>query len=742
MKNLITLFLVFISFKSFAEPLAHYIDTLIGTASNPTAHLAGISEQRGNTQPSAVVPFGMIQWGPDTTNPHAGSYNYGDKEIKGLSLTHLSGPGCANANEVSILPHLNAKFNHVTPKSFSHQNEKAQAGYYSVKFDDGILVELTGAERSGLGRFSFPDSSNPTISINLTETVTGVKGGKVFSRGENKVGGWANGGNFCGSANSYKVYFAMEFDSNISKLKSFGNVSLISFKSGKPLLMKVAISYVSEENAWENLESEIPGWDFRQVRKEAVVKWEVRLNKIIISGATDTQKRIFYTAFYHALLHPNIYSDVNGEYLGFDQKVYKTETTHYANFSGWDIYRTQIPFLAFLFPEITSEIVQSHILDASRCGGFPKWSQNNNETAVMAGDSGPIIVSNAYAFGARDFDQGSALEIMKKQGLTPGVSCQGRQIRPGLKDYLKIGYVPHNIFGVFRLTEFANTGQVHVGSPSATIEYAITDFAISQFAKSQGDEDAHETFLSHANNWQNVFDANVGHIRPKYRSGRWKKPFNLFSGRGYTEGSAAQYTYSIPFAQRELVGKFKNEEILERLEDFFSKLNNWGRSPHLWIGNQPGYGAPWIYYWLGKPEKTQDVLTRIFNETFTDGPEGLPGNDDLGSTSSWYIFASMGLYPGIPGLGGFLLGKPIYPKVSITLSNGKILELDNANGASSDLYLHEVLFEESSLDSTWIPWETLKNGGKLSFKVGDKSSLWGTSFKSFPPSYGDFILKN
>ncbi|MFI5391822.1 MAG: glycoside hydrolase domain-containing protein, partial [Bacteriovoracales bacterium] len=202
------------------------------------------------------------------------------------------------------------------------------------------------------------------------------------------------------------------------------------------------------------------------------------------------------------------------------------------------------------------------------------------------------------------------------------------------------------------------------------------------------------------------------------------------------------YTYSIPFAQRELLSKFKKDEISKRLEEFFSKLNNWGRSPYLWIGNQPGYGTPWIYYWLGEPEKTQDVLNRILNETFTDGPEGLPGNDDLGSTSSWYIFASMGLYPGIPGFGGFLVGKPIYPKVSITLPNGKILELDNANGASSDLYLHEVLFEGTSLDSTWMPWETLKNGGKLSFKVGDKSSLWGTNPKSYPPSYGDFILKN
>ncbi len=742
MKKIIILFAIFLSSISFAGPLAHYVDTRIGTASNPTAHLAGIGEQRGNTQPSAAVPFGMIQWGPDTTNPHAGSYNYSDNEIKGFSLTHLSGPGCTNANEVSLLPLINAKFNKVKPKSFSHQNEMAQAGFYSVKFDDGILVELTGKERSGLGRFTFPESANPTISINFRKTNTQVHGGKVYSRGENKVGGWANGGNFCNIGNSYKIYFAMEFNSDIANLKSFGKVSLISFKSGKPLLMKVAISYVSEENAWENLEAEMSGWDFRQVKKEAVVKWEVILNRIIISGASDAQKRIFYTAFYHALQHPNIYSDVNGEYLGFDQKVHKTETTHYANFSGWDIYRTQIPFLAFLFPELTSEIIQSHILDASRCGGFPKWSQNNTETGVMAGDSGPIIVSNAYAFGARNFDQSTALEIMKRQGLTPGVSCQGYEIRPGLKDYLERGYVPHNLTGIFRLTQFGNTGQVFVGSPSATIEYATTDFAISQFAKSLGDEDAYRTFLSHANNWQNVFDQEVGYIRPKHRNGKWKKRFNLYSGKGYTEGSAAQYTYAIPFAQRELVGKFKNEEILTRLEGFFSKVNNWGRSPHLWIGNQPGYGAPYIYYWLGKPEKTQDVLNRIFTETFTDGPEGLPGNDDLGSTSTWYLFSSMGLYPGIPGLGGFLISKPIYSKVSITLPGGKLLELDNSQGASPSLYLQDVEFEGFSLNSTWIPWENLKNGGKLSFKVGDKESLWGTSVKSFPPSYGDFINQN
>ncbi len=742
MKKLIIIVSHFFCIGIFAEELTTYVDTRIGTASNPSAPRAFIGEQRGNTQPTGVVPFGMVQWGPDTTNNHSGSYTYSDDKIIGLSLTHLSGPGCSNAGELSILPFDSEKYSKSIPKSFSHNNEKAQAGYYSVIFDDGILAEISSTERTGHGRFTFPKTATPSLSINVEKTGTWKKSGFIKTVGSKRLEGWVLGGNFCHQKRKYKTYFAIDFNQPLKFLGANDGISILKFEKGRlPLEMKVGLSYVSEKNAWLNLENENPDWDFEKTKSEAIDKWEQKLKTIRLSEeSTFSQKRIFYTALYHSLLHPNIYSDVNGDYLGFDQKIHNTSESNlknfYANFSGWDIYRTQIPLLAFLFPEITSEIIQSYILSGDQCGGLPKWANNNTETGIMAGDPGPLIIANSFAFGARNFDTQKALTLMKKGALIPKTACQGYEIRPGLKDYLKIGYVPRNLTGIFRLRDFSNTGQVYIGAASATLEYTTADFAISQFAKELGDKESFEHFYKTANNWQNLFDGETNLIRPRFRNGNWQRDITLDSYRGYTEGSAGQYTWTIPYAIKELIRNFKNDNlVMARLDEFFKELNAWSRIGHLWIGNQPGYSVPWLYHYMGRPDKTQDILERIFNETFKDGPDGLPGNDDLGSTSSWYVWSAIGLYPGIPGVGGFFISKPQYPQVVITLSNGHILELTSNTTLG---HIQDLKYNGKPYSSLWIPYKELKWGGQFNFVVGQLPNLWGINNTETLPSYGDF----
>jgi predicted alpha-1,2-mannosidase len=739
MKIKICLFIFFATTNLFAADLTHFVDTRIGTAFTSGRFSGDSQEGRGNVQPSAAVPFGMVQWGPDTAKPDAGSYIYEDTNIKGFSLTHLSGPGCFSTGELSILPLVDEKVLKIKPIPFSHSDEKAQAGYYSVLLSNKILVELTSTERTGFGRFTFPTTGNTTLTISTRRTGTGLKRGKINLLDSKKISGWVNGGNFCSTKNKYKVFFAIELDTPIESHNKILGLLALRFNS-KSVQMKVGISYVSEKNAWLNLQTENPGWDFKSTKSQAVSKWQSALSKIQVEGdKLEKEKRIFYTALYHSLLHPNIYSDVNGEYMGFDNKVHQTKnsTIQYANFSGWDIYRTQIQLLAAFYPERASEIAQSLINDAQQCGAFPRWSNNNTETGVMIGDPGSIIIANTYAFGARNFEVKEALEFMKKSGLNPETTCNGKHARPGLKEYLELGYVPYSP-RILKLNDIKVTGPAFLQSASTTLEYASADFAVSQFAKSLGDKEAAKAFYAHANNWQNLFDPQTGYIRPKKYNKSWLSKFNPIKKRGFSEGNSVQYTWMIPFAPRELIGLMGQEKSVEsRLDSFFEKLNAYDSQPHLWIGNEPAFSVPWLYHWMGTPHKTQKVISRILNEHFSDEAGGIPGNDDLGATSSWYVFAAMGIYPAIPGVGGFAINKPLFPQIEISLDFGRKIRIETSG--NEDL-VQNVTLNGSAYSKTWIPWSELEKGGNLHFKVGKGLSQWGTQATDMPPSYEDFKL--
>jgi predicted alpha-1,2-mannosidase len=476
---------------------------------------------------------------------------------------------------------------------------------------------------------------------------------------------------------------------------------------------------VSSENAWQNLKAELPGWDFDQVRADANRRWNHVLGRILVDGGSERDKKVFYTALYHSLLHPNLSSDVNGQYLGFDGAVHSG--THYANFSGWDIYRSQIQLLALLFPERTGEIVQSLIEDAGQCGALPKWANNNDETGIMVGDPGPILVANAFAFGADHFDQQSALALMAKSALVPGTRCNGHEIRPHLKDYLERGFIPQEVFSL-------------VGWSSTLLEYASSDFAISRYARALGDPTLAASVFSHSANWKNIFDQKSGLIRPKLGGG-WLTPFSASFPWGFTEGNSAQYSWMIPFdVASEIEFWGGNSAAIERLDSFTTRLNAYMYSPHLWIGNEPGFLAPWLYDWMGASGETQKLLARIRTESFSDEAGGLPGNDDLGATSSWYVWNVLGLYPAIPGVGGFAVSQPAFPRIRIHLESGGLLEL----ATHSQGVIQALEIDGSTWGRSWIPWEILKDGARLSFELGPAASSWAASSDGAPPSFARY----
>jgi predicted alpha-1,2-mannosidase len=498
--------------------------------------------------------------------------------------------------------------------------------------------------------------------------------------------------------------------------------------------MKVGISFVSIANAEANLAKEIPGWDFDAVREAAKQKWTKTLNLIQADGGTPEQRTIFYTGVYHSLLAPTVFSDENGDYTGFDWKVRRLPPgrKQFANFSDWDIYRNTIQFQTLLFPEQTSQMMESLVHDAQQSGWLPRWSPANDNAYIMGGDSSAILLSEAYAFGARDFDLKSALHYMLKGAFDPGKGLHNYPERPGLQDYMTKGYVP--------------TSKDEESGASYTLEYANADFAVSRFAAALGDHKDASVLLKRAQNWRNLFDKDTGWIRPRTEDGKSIEGFDpdhLLPHRvkqdpsdqmGFEEGSTWQYSFMLPFNYAGLLREMGGDDkVVPRLDKFFEKLSGWAL-PNFTVTNEPDFCAPYAYLWAGAPWKTQQVLDRIRKETFTTRRDGLPGNDDLGATSGVYVWNAIGIYPEIPGVGGFTIGTPMFSRVTMHLGNGKTLEI---SGKGTGIYVHRVQVNGVPHASSWLKLSQLsapKN--TLLFELRQEPDhAWATKPSDFPPSF-------
>ncbi len=727
------------------------VDPMIGTAND------------GNTYPGATAPFGMIQWSPDTSQNF---YYYGDKAIRGFSVTHLSGAGCPLYGDMPILP-MSARpgetldLEHPATAAFGHAREIAQAGYYSVVLDDGTRVELTTSDRSGMARLTFPKgkragvlvngagSASSDVHISFLPPVGREQDGESLGlKSDGVLTGTVTSGGFCGSPTKYTLHVAFAFENkpverafwqdgklvaDASKVAGRRAAAWVDLGDGPVQVLKVGLSYVSEEKARANLKSELPGWDFDAAKRRAQERWEKALGKIDIVAANEDDRKIFYTGLYHELIGQTLFSDVDGEYMGFDGKVHRLhagQKGQYTNISDWDVYRNTVQLQALLFPQEASDLAQSLVNDAEQLGSYPRWVAANDSTYVMGGDSPPTILASVYAFGAKNFDAKTALKYAVKAATTPGLGQHGKLERVNLPEYLKLGYIPAS-------------SEISV---SETLEDTSADFAIAQLAGALGDTADRELMLKHAGNWRNLLDPETRWMRPRLADGSWLQGFDAEKSlpkrgnasvstdqAGFEEGNTYQYTFMLPFDYAGLFKAIGDDAVVEkRLDHFFEKLVCWGE-PCFNMANEPDFVTPYAYTFLGKPWKTAAVMTRIEKETFNTTPGGIPGNDDLGATSGVYLWNAMGMYPAIPGLGGVVLGTPRYAKTTVHLSNGRTLTITR-HGAG--IYVQAVTLNGKPYASAWVKAAALLDAdARMDFTMSETpGSAWGTAAKDRPPS--------
>jgi predicted alpha-1,2-mannosidase len=784
---------------------AALVNPLIGTAAG------------GNTFPGAVLPFGMFSWSPENTRGQQGraaapgGYHYEAMRIRGFSLTHLSGTGCRGASgDIPFMPFTSEiatspstdDTSAIYASNFAHGDESATAGSYRVKLESGVAVQLAATLRSGAARFAYPAGTPAAMLVRTSDTQIGSSDAEVLiDTNARTITGSVTSGNFCGYLSPagrrsyYTLYFAAVFDRPFASTGTWQDAELrpattaarggttygsegypppgkgsggwVTFAPGSTVNVRVGISYVSLENARRNLAEEQPAnATLESVARDARAAWNGMLGRIQVTGGTDTQRRIFYTALYHSLLHMNVFSDVNREYAGFDGKTYRvrgSRSAQYANFSGWDVYRSQVQLVALLDPKIASDMAQSLLNQAGANNGvWDRWTHNSGATAVMEGDASPPAVASIAAFGARDFDMKGALASLARAATNPtaldlsntgcNVMCQGQ--RPSLDKWLSIHYIP--------------TVSNAWGGAGETLEDVTADFALAQLARMVGDTATHDEFVARSDYWRNIFNPSPtivetpqrgrrggdappprdpekpqpgGYIQNRNEDGSWPD-LDPASSRGFAEGSAVQYTWMIPFNLRGLVDVMGgNDKANARLDAFFKRPDGtWALSRsgglHAELSNEPSIAAPFVYLYTGQPHKTQEIVRHVQNTLWKDAPDGIPGNDDLGAMSSWFVWTAMGLYPGIPGRAELFVTAPLFPRIVVRRASGQTITIDASGASAEAAFVRSLEINGTPSMRAWLPESFAIKGGALRFVIEAKpSTAWGSAAADQPPSF-------
>lgn len=768
---------------AFVADPASLVDPLIGSANG------------GNTFPGAVVPFGMLQWSPETTRgdhtrvPAPGGYQYDARRVRGFALTHLSGTGCRGASgDVPFMPVTRAVDSSPSDDTadrlyavpFAHANERASAGAYRVRLASGVGVELAASERSGIASFSYPAGSPAALLVRASDSEVGSSDAHVHvDVAGRRISGSVTSGNFCGYIDPvdrrsyYTLYFVAEFDRPFAEhgiwredevtaggidvsggttygtdgypVAGKGSGAYVAFDSASAasVTVRVGISYVSEAGAAANLRAEIPaGTTLDAVARRAHDAWNRALGRVRIAGGTGDEQRIFYTALYHALLHPNLFSDANGDYTGLDRRVHAVagrQHAQYANFSGWDVYRSQLQLLALLEPDVASDVAESLLNQATQNdGAWDRWTHNSGATHVMEGDPSPPAVAGIVAFGGTAFDVEAAYQSLKRAATVPTavdassegcpVECVGQ--RPALDRWLTLHYVP--------------AGANAWGGAGETLEDVTADFSLAQLARFLGhDADAAE-FTRRSAYWRNVFNPAAlqgnGYVQDRNADGTWTA-FDPATERGFAEGSSAQYTWMVPFDAHglfELMGGM--ERATARLDAFFHApdgawaLTGLGQR-YAELANEPSTGAPWLYDFAGRPDKAEAVVRAAMTQLWNATPYGIPGNDDLGAMSAWYVWSAMGLFPGIPGRAELLVGSPLFRQIRIARGNGVAMAIDAPAAKSDAPFVTALRVDGAPTGRPWLPATFIARGGTLEFALSSSASGWGRDPADAPPSF-------
>lgn len=742
--------LLFISATACAQDYSRYADPFVGTGGH------------GHTFPGAIVPFGMVQLSPDTRLTGwdgCSGYHYSDSVIYGFSHTHLSGTGCSDYGDVLMMPTSGKViFGHNNYRShFSHSNETASPGYYSVLLDKhDIKAELTATKRTGLHKYTFPKSTQSNIIIDLNHRDL-LKEGEININGDREITGHRYSSSW---ADKQHVYFVIQFskafkNSGISK----GGVLSKNRHHGKGLLMRayvsfetaegeviyarVGISAVSIEGARKNLEAEQPDWNFDKVREAAKAEWNKELGKIAIETTDTSVMRTFYSSMYHVMTSPNLYQDVDGKYRGQDQQIHEGKGyEQYTVFSIWDTYRALHPLLTLIDRKRTGDFVNSFLSQYDQGGLLPVWELAGCETNCMIGYHSVSVINDAYQKGITGFDANKALDAMKKSALVSKHQIyqyrKGKSIMQLVSRYrYAVGWDDYGKYGYIRY----HSGRESV---SKTLEYSYDDWCIAQMAKKLGKTEDYLIFSKRAQNYKNLLDSTTGFMRAKQK--HFEKHFDPYAiNLRYTEGNAWQYSFYVP---QDLSGQMKMLGSKERLSTMLDSLFNTssvlhgrkqvdvtglvGQYAH---GNEPSHQIAYEYDYTGQPWKTQSRVRYIMKNLYRDQPDGLEGNDDCGQMSAWYVFSAVGFYPVCPGSDEYAIGSPLVSKAVIHFENGNSFTVKTVNNAAGNVYISAAKLNGVNYTKSYIRYEDLVKGGEIEFTMSDTPNKnWGSAEGDVPVS--------
>ncbi|WP_206785106.1 GH92 family glycosyl hydrolase [Amycolatopsis sp. MtRt-6] len=732
----------------------------------------------GNTFPGASAPFGMVQVSPDTGGQ--GGYDYLQNSIHGFSQTHLSGVGCGVMGELPIMPTTGAVDNvdkNAYRSEYGHDDEHAEPGYYRVGLKKyGIDAELTATARTGWQRYTFPSTGQANVLFNTGQANQSVKDSEIHVVGDRTLEGRVKAGGFCAGHDEHTVYFTATFDRPFSSFGTWrgstrtpggrdaagtgGNGAWASFDAttDHDVVLKVGLSYTGLDGARKNLAAETRDYDFDATRAALHQQWADRLGAIKIAGGTTERQTAFYTALYHAQLHPNLAGDTDGAYTGFDGKVHTASGyTPYQNFSLWDTYRPQNQLLELLEPQVARDVALSVVAIGRDGGWLPRWALAESETNIMTGDPVTPFLVEAWSKGLLAGHEEEAYALLKKNATSTPPADSPYNGRSGVNYYNERGYIPSGLtLGTDCAAKGGDNDCAHPAS--ATMEYAAADASLALMARGLGHGADARMFADRGQWYRNLWDSSIGQFRPRTTEGTFVTPYNpVDAGHQFHEGGAYQYQWLVPQDPAGLVSLMGGRTATEqRLDSFFSYGNllkdpagtarkDWIASPYDYYGkatynpnNEPDLLAPYMYNWVGAPAKTATVV-RAAMTLFTTGPDGMTGNDDLGTMSAWYVFSSLGLYPTMSGANFLALSSPQFESATVRIgqygsAQGGTLTVSAPGASDANRYIQSVSLNGRDVRQTSLDWAALAHGGTLSHKLGSRPSSWGTSVSAAPPS--------
>lgn len=690
----------------------------------------------GHVFVGANVPFGAIQLGPQNIFKGwdwCSGYHYSDSIIVGFNHSHLSGTGCSDLGDVILMPFIGAvrttsgtqdNIEGSCSSYYRHANEKAAPGYYSVKLDNGVKVELTATERVGMHHYIYPEGT-ARLLINLKDG----NDNKTFDTYMKKIdANTIEGYRFVkGWSPMRKVFFYMKLNRPIESLQLFHSDAAAGFdslngdsikgvvtfgKGVKDVLVKVSLSSVSCANAKANMDAELPAWDFNQVHQAAIDKWNRQLSSISAQTNDNRAKKIFYTAMYHASFFPCLYCDVNGEFRGMDDKIYSdTKWTNYSIFSLWDTYRTFDPLMTILNPKMMGNFVNSFLSIYDQNGKLPIWPLQSGETECMPGYSSIPIIADCYLKGIGGFDAERALKDM--------VASATYDKQNGVTYVKTMGYIPAD--------------KIHEAT-SIAMEYAADDWGLAEMAKKMGKEDIYKTFIARGHYYEKYFDKSIRFVRPKLADGSWRTPYDPFNSihsvGDFTEGTGWQYTFFVPQHPEGLISILGGDaRFISKLDSLFIVHGDMGKQASNDIsgligqyahGNEPSHHVAYLYPYAGAQWKTAKIVRQIQKDFYTDQPDGIIGNEDCGQMSAWHILSALGFYQVNPSNGVFVFGSPLFDKASVNVGNGKRFEVIAKNNSPKNIYIQSVMLNGKPYENAWISYQDIMKGGTLTFTMGDQ----------------------